>query len=82
MREEHHQGHPPFFHLLTFQRLLEGPGANGVTFIGTMHYMSPERLGGKPYSFASDIWSLGITALELASGEPPLSGQPPMKVMP
>mmetsp|Transcript_10677 Transcript_10677/g.26537 ORF Transcript_10677/g.26537 Transcript_10677/m.26537 type:complete len:134 (-) Transcript_10677:1061-1462(-) len=33
--------------------------------------MSPERLGGKPYSFASDIWSLGITLVECALGRYP-----------
>jgi len=42
-----------------------------ATFIGTHAYMSPERLGGKPYSFASDIWSLGITLLECALGQYP-----------
>jgi len=41
------------------------------TFIGTHAYMSPERLGGKPYSFASDIWSLGITLVECALGQFP-----------
>ena len=42
-----------------------------ATFIGTHAYMSPERLGGKPYSFASDIWSLGITLVECALGQFP-----------
>lgn len=42
-----------------------------ATFIGTHAYMSPERLGGKPYSFASDIWSLGITLVECAMGQYP-----------
>lgn len=42
-----------------------------ATFIGTHAYMSPERLGGKPYGFASDIWSLGITLVECALGRFP-----------
>jgi len=42
-----------------------------VCSIGTHAYMSPERLGGKPYSFASDIWSLGITLVECALGQYP-----------
>ncbi|KAL3904185.1 MAG: hypothetical protein SGPRY_011385, partial [Prymnesium sp.] len=42
-----------------------------ATFVGTHAYMSPERLGGKPYSFASDIWSLGISLVECALGEYP-----------
>jgi len=42
-----------------------------ATFIGTHAYMSPERLSGKPYSFASDVWSLGITLVECALGAYP-----------
>ena len=30
------------------------------TFLGTMIYMSPERIYGKKYSYSSDIWSLGL----------------------
>jgi len=41
------------------------------TFVGTMSYMSPERLEGKPYAFSSDLWSLGLLIIELASGEYP-----------
>lgn len=43
----------------------------GVVPSGTLVYMSPEMLrGGKP-SFASDIYSLGITFYEMLTGEPP-----------
>jgi len=45
------------------------------TFVGTSHYMSPERITGAVYSVKSDVWSLGITLLELALGRfpfPPL----------
>ena len=42
-----------------------------ATFIGTHAYMSPERLSGAPYGFASDIWSLGVTLVECALGEYP-----------
>jgi len=38
------------------------------TFVGTMNYMSPERMEGEKYSYEGDIWSLGIVLLELASG--------------
>ena len=48
-----------------------GPACRCATFIGTHAYMSPERLGGKPYSFASDIWSLGITLVECALAQFP-----------
>ncbi|CAE7670596.1 MKK3 [Symbiodinium pilosum] len=38
------------------------------TFVGTATHMSPERVNGKDYSFAADIWSLGLCVYELASG--------------
>ena len=41
------------------------------TFIGTLFYMSPERVAGKPYSFASDIWAFGMTVLTVALGHFP-----------
>ncbi|CAJ1359119.1 unnamed protein product [Effrenium voratum] len=37
---------------------------NKVTFVGTIHYMSPERVVGKPYKYNSDTWSLGLTLME------------------
>jgi serine/threonine protein kinase len=41
------------------------------TFIGTLFYMSPERVAGKPYSYASDIWSFGMTVMTVAMGHFP-----------
>ena len=35
---------------------------------GTLYYMSPERLSSQPYGFSADIWSLGLTLLECATG--------------
>lgn len=43
------------------------------TFVGTSTYMSPERIQGAAYSVRSDVWSLGITILELAIGNFPFS---------
>ncbi|KAJ7110729.1 Pkinase-domain-containing protein [Mycena crocata] len=43
------------------------------TFVGTSVYMSPERIQGATYSVKSDIWSLGITLLELCVGQFPFS---------
>lgn len=42
------------------------------TFIGTYAYMSPERMSNQNYNHTSDIWSLGVTLIELATGEYPL----------
>jgi len=41
------------------------------TFVGTSAYMSPERIQGGSYTVKSDVWSLGITLLELALGKFP-----------
>lgn len=43
------------------------------SFVGTFEYMSPERLSGEPYSFVSDIWSLGMSIHSVAIGRYPFS---------
>ncbi|KAH6560437.1 hypothetical protein BASA50_009671 [Batrachochytrium salamandrivorans] len=41
------------------------------TFVGTSAYMSPERIQGGKYSVQSDVWSLGMTLMELVLGKFP-----------
>lgn len=41
------------------------------TFVGTSTYMAPERIQGEKYTVKSDVWSFGLTIMELAIGKFP-----------
>lgn len=41
-----------------------------VLWPGTPHYMSPEVITHRPYTFASDMWALGVVLYEMASRRP------------
>ncbi|CAL8355475.1 unnamed protein product, partial [Boreogadus saida] len=56
------------------------------SFIGTPYWMAPEVVmcetsKDRPYDFKADIWSLGVTLIELAQVEPPNHEMNPMRVL-
>ncbi|XP_031477672.1 mitogen-activated protein kinase kinase 3 isoform X2 [Nymphaea colorata] len=50
---------------------LENSVAMCATFVGTVTYMSPERIRNESYSYPADIWSLGLAIFECGTGEFP-----------
>jgi serine/threonine-protein kinase 24/25/MST4 len=51
------------------------------SFVGTPYWISPEIIKRSQYDYKTDIWSLGITVIELATGNPPFSNYDPRQAI-
>lgn len=60
---------------------LEGDLNQSADLCGSPLWMSPEVILRQPYTNRTDVWSLGITVIEMADGCAPLAGNDPMQVI-
>ncbi|RLN52708.1 hypothetical protein BBJ29_002797 [Phytophthora kernoviae] len=56
-------------------REMENSMAKATTFVGTLTYMSPERIASEEYSYKSDVWSFGLSIMTCVFGKFPYSSR-------
>lgn len=59
----------------------ESTAGPAETTIGTPYWMAPEVFRNGTYNSKADLWSMGITCIEMALGRPPHSDKPPLQVI-
>lgn len=55
-------------------KVLQSTVEQAQTIVGTPYYLSPEIIENVPYSFKSDMWSLGVLLYEMCALRPPFNG--------
>ncbi|XP_049867535.1 uncharacterized protein LOC126367819 [Pectinophora gossypiella] len=68
-------GHNWELKMADFGWSVHSPSSRRMTLCGTLDYLSPEMIEGKPHSYAVDIWSLGVLCYELLVGLPPFDSK-------
>nr|XP_021180976.2 aurora kinase C [Helicoverpa armigera] len=68
-------GHNWELKIADFGWSVHSPSSRRMTLCGTLDYLSPEMIEGKPHSYAVDIWSLGVLCYELLVGLPPFDAK-------
>lgn len=55
--------------------------AKRQTTVGTPYWMAPELIQGRKYDAKVDVWSLGVTLIEMAQKDPPLIDEPALRAL-
>ena len=63
------------------RKLAHFVGGSQVSLQGTAHWMAPEVVKSHHYTTKCDVWSLGITVIEMATGKPPWYDKDALSVM-
>lgn len=64
-----------------FTAVLQDMNEKRKSVLGTPYFMAPEVIKGEPYDSSSDVWSLGIIALEMVEGVPPHFEESPVRAL-